>query len=333
MKMLRGWVWALMVLCVGAWNVEAKDVTAASAQIRLQSRVSVIGPTFSIGEVAQVVGTDENRCDRIRKVQVGRAPLPDRPLTLNAMTIRVALRRAGFTEGDASVAEGESVVTTESQVYALQNLLPVIRTDILKATGEPPANVQVDPSSSFEKSALLPSGRVTVALRPPVSGRYDGSVLYVVDLSVDGRKVKVLPMRVTVRIERPAVVVTHRVERGEKFEENKVEIQRLTSGVSSDSVTLMSQVLGKTAARAIFPGTALRFQDIADPPMIKRGQEVTCRGRKGNVEIEVMVKTLEDGKVGRVIRVENTGSQKVFKARVVDEMTVEAVAGPDPGQH
>jgi flagella basal body P-ring formation protein FlgA len=191
----------------------------------------------------------------------------------------------------------------------------------------------VEPSASFDRSVLLPSGKVTLSLRPPVSGRYDGSVLYVVDFSVDGRKMKTMPMRVTVRIERPVVVVTHRVERGEKFAESKMEIQRLTSGVSSDSVTMMSQALGKTAARALFPGTALRFQDIADPPMVKRGQEVTCRGRKGNVEIEVMVKALEDGKLGSVIRVENTGSQKVLRARVVDEMTVEAVAGPQSGQH
>jgi flagella basal body P-ring formation protein FlgA len=46
-----------------------------------------------------------------------------------------------------------------------------------------------------------------------------------------------------------------------------------------------------------------------------------------------MVKALEDGKLGSVIRVENTGSQKVLRARVVDEMTVEAVAGPQSGQH
>jgi flagella basal body P-ring formation protein FlgA len=67
--------------------------------------------------------------------------------------------------------------------------------------------------------------------------------------------------------------------------------------------------------------------------MIKRGQEVTCRGHKGNVDIEVQVKALEDGKMGCVIRVENTGSQKILKARVVDETTVEAVAGPESGQH
>lgn len=327
------WVWALVALMVWTAKVDARPQTGSSVQIRLQQKVSVIGPYFSVGEVTQVAGGDETHCERIRKIPVGRAPMPDHTLMINASTIRVALRKAGILEGEASVLEGDSTVSTASQVYDLQNLLPVIRTDILRATGEAPANVQVEPSASFEKSLLLPSGNVTAGLRPPVSGRYDGSVLYVVDLSVDGRKFKTLPMRVTIRIERPAVVVTHRVERGEKFEESKIEIQKLTSGVSSDSVTLMSQALGKTAARAIFPGTPLRFQDIADPPMIKRGQEVNCRGRKGNVEIEVTVKALEDGRMGRVIRVQNTGSQKLFTARVVDETTVEAVAGPESGQH
>jgi flagella basal body P-ring formation protein FlgA len=295
--------------------------------------VSVLGPIFTIGDVSQVSGNDDYRCECVRKVPVGKVPPADRSWTLNALTIHVALRKAGYAEGDVLVVEGESVVTTESQDYPLQNLLPLIRTDILKATGENPANVLVEPSSSFSKSVLLPKGKLTVELRPPVSGLYDGSVLYLADLSVDGRKMKTLPMRVTVSIERSAVVVTHRVERGEKFDEGTIELKKLTSGVSADSVTLMSQAVGKTAARAIFPGTALRFQDIADPPVIKRGQEVTCRGRKGNVEIEVMVKAMEDGPLGRVIKVQNTGSQKLLKARVVDENTVEAVAGSDSGQH
>jgi flagella basal body P-ring formation protein FlgA len=315
-----------MVFYLGAVSLFA--AAGNPLNVRLQERVSVIGPEFSIGDVAKVTGVDEAVCERVRKVKVGRAPLPKQALTLTAASLRVALRKASLLGAEVVVAEGESVITTESQTYLLQNLLPLIRTDVLRATGEVPANVQVDPSPAFEKMLVLPKGKVTVQLRPPMSGRYDGSVLYVTDLSVDGRKVKSLPMRVTVRIERPVVVSTRRLERGEKFDEGNVEIRRLSTGVNADSVTLMSQVVGKPTSRVVFPGTSLRFQDIADPPLIKRGQEVTCRGRKGNVEIEVMVKALEDGKLGRVIRVQNTGSQKLLKARVVDEMTVDAVAGP-----
>jgi len=311
----------------------ALAATSEVLQVRLLPRVAVMGPDFTVGDVAKVLGQDATRCERVQKVVVGRAPLPDHTYRLGAQTLRVALRKAGYSEVDVQVADGESVVSTETQKYPLSNILPALRADILKSTGEAPANVEVVPSASFEKTLVLPQGKVTTRLRPPVSGRYDGSVLYVVDLMVDGRKLKTMPMRVTVRIERPVVVVTHRVDRGETFDEGKSEIQKLSSGVGSDSVTLLSQALGKTSARAIFPGTPLRFQDIADPPLIKRGQEVNCRGRKGNVEIEVTVKAMEDGKLGRVIRVQNTGSQKLLKARVVDETTVEAVAGPENGRH
>lgn len=323
----RWTVWSLIALTsIGSTRVATS--ATGPIQVQLLPKVSVLGPNYTVGDVAQVAGNDEYRCETLKKVVVGRAPIPDHSTAVDAMAVRVVLRRAGYGVPDVTVLDGRTIVTTAGQNYPLQNLLPLIRTDVLRATGEAPGDVTVDPSPAFEKVLVLPKGKVTIALRPPASGRFEGSVMYLVDLSVDGRKIRTLPMRVTVKIEKTAVVVTRRVERGEKFGDSSIELRKVESGVDQESVTVLSQALGKVSARAVFPGTVLRFQDIADPPVIKRGQAITCRSAKGNVEIEVTVQAMEDGRVGRVIRVQNTGSKKLFKARVIDESTVVAVAGP-----
>ena len=43
---------------------------------------------------------------------------------------------------------------------------------------------------------------------------------------------------------------------------------------------------------------------------------------RGNVEITVEVRAIDSGKAGESIRVENTRTRKVFRARVLDEKMV-----------
>ena len=44
--------------------------------------------------------------------------------------------------------------------------------------------------------------------------------------------------------------------------------------------------------------------------------------QKGNIELSVEVRAIEDGKAGDSIRVENTDSHKVLHGKVLDEKTV-----------
>jgi hypothetical protein len=73
------WVWALVALMVWTAKVDAKRKRFDVASVQIRSATEGFGhrPHFSIGEVAQVVGGDETHCERIRKIPVGRAPMPD----------------------------------------------------------------------------------------------------------------------------------------------------------------------------------------------------------------------------------------------------------------
>jgi len=49
---------------------------------------------------------------------------------------------------------------------------------------------------------------------------------------------------------------------------------------------------------------------------------------RGNIEVAVDAKAMEDGKAGQVIRFQNIASGRVFKGRVVDEKTVLVMEPP-----
>ncbi len=319
--------WAASFLWTAVVSAAVKSAPPVS--VTLPSKVSVLGPAYTVGDVAEVVGRDGVQVERIRRTPVGRAPLPGHPVTLTAVSLRVALRKAGFADADFVVPDGEAEVATARQEYPLKTLLPVVREQVVRATGEDPANVKLEPSEAFNKVVTLPRGKVTASLRPPLSGRYEGMTLFTAELLVEGRKVRTLPLRCGIRIERPYVVVKRRIERGAKLDASRLELKRVSVGQTGpEPVTDLSVAIGRTAARALVPGQVLRIADIADPPVVHRGQEVTCRVRRGNVEMEARVRVLEDGKAGSVIRVENIGSKKTFKARVLSEDAVESLGGP-----
>jgi flagella basal body P-ring formation protein FlgA len=56
--------------------------------------------------------------------------------------------------------------------------------------------------------------------------------------------------------------------------------------------------------------------------VIHHGSEVNGTIVEGNVELQVTVRAIDDGKMGDMIRVENTDSHKLLKAKVLDEKTV-----------
>ncbi|MGH7739756.1 MAG: flagellar basal body P-ring formation chaperone FlgA, partial [bacterium] len=87
-------------------------------------------------------------------------------------------------------------------------------------------------------------------------------------------------------------------------------------------IRVLTGVVGHTASIFLGPGTVVAFNDLYDPPVIHRGAQVNGVVRQGNVELSVTVRAIEDGKMGDVIRVENTDTHKLLKAKVLDEKTV-----------
>jgi flagella basal body P-ring formation protein FlgA len=173
------------------------------------------------------------------------------------------------------------------------------------------------------KSMVLPAGEIKANFRPTFSGKYEGQILLTAELEINDRLEKVLPLRVNVELFHRVVVTTKRIEKGDKFTEENVALVRTpTSKILRGCLSQLNYVTGRTAALPLVPGTVLRFPDIFDPPAIVHGSMVQAVVERGNVELRVDARAIEDGKAGEEIRVENIDSHKVLKGKVLDEKTV-----------
>jgi len=291
--------------------------------IRLSENATVVGPNISIGEISDLIGTGNGNLERVRRLVVGKAAPAGDTARITQQYIKICLRREGFSLLDFDFEGSDSSkVLTQSQDFYSSKLLPEIKKFVLKQIKEEPANVDIKLAGQ-DKKITMPSGEIKTNFRPTFSGKYEGQVLLTAELEVNDRLERVLPLRVNIEVFHPVVVTTKRVEKGDKLTPENVALLRTpTSKILPGSLSQLNYATGRTASVPLVPGTVLRISDIFDPPAIVHGSIVQAIVRRGNVELMVEARAIEDGKAGENIRVENTSSHKVLRGKVLDEKTV-----------
>ena len=71
----------------------------------------------------------------------------------------------------------------------------------------------------------------------------------------------------------------------------------------------------------IVKGKILTSRMVRKIPDIHRNDEVTAEARDGGIVVDFMVRALEDGRIGEIIRVKR-GDKKIFKAKVISSSKV-----------
>lgn len=85
---------------------------------------------------------------------------------------------------------------------------------------------------------------------------------------------------------------------------------------SGDVASSLDQVAGRIALRTITAGSEIHLNQLARPPEIKRGDNVTVEVLSGSARLAFTGKSETDGRKGDTISVRNPRSNKIFQARV-----------------
>ena len=95
-----------------------------------------------------------------------------------------------------------------------------------------------------------------------------------------------------------------------------------------DSISSLPGAIGQSSRRSLRSGEVLRQGQLAAPVLITRGSAVSIVARKEQVEVSRAGEAMDPGALGQVIRVRNTASGTVIRARVVDAGVVEPAEIP-----
>ncbi len=130
---------------------------------------------------------------------------------------------------------------------------------------------------------------------------------------------------IPVRIERylSVVVLDRPVERQQMIGPADLRLERqavssLTSGYFSD----LESVIGLRTRRRLAAGQVLIPAHVEQPPLIKRGQEITIYAVKPGLTVQMKGIALEDGRLGQRIRIRNSSSKRIVEGYVESADTV-----------
>jgi flagella basal body P-ring formation protein FlgA len=298
-------------------------VAAEMITIRLLEKVEINAGKISLGAIAQIDGTDRQLIQRLKRVDIGKAPLPSRSRVIGIDYIRLRLKQNGFSLENFELQSSPGVEITRSHIEVDQQKIEKIVSHYLRTTvlrGNKIARIK---DLRVPKRIILPRGRITYQVMAPRNTKYLGKIPLAVQFNVDGQFQKKVWTSATIEMFVEVVVAAKPLQKHMTISEDVIELRQMDlAHLPANVITDPQSVLGKRTRSTISAKTVLRTDLIELPPLVKRGDIVVIVAESKGLRITALGKAKRKGRLGERIPVENFDSKKILNAQVLDAKTV-----------
>lgn len=332
-------IWFLLAATAAVAAAAPKAAAAEPlAVVRIPARADVFGPDIFLGDIAEIETDDVDLARRLEQLSLKRATMPGHSRDLTMATVRVRMRQQSLPEKQIVIEADEAAVSvaTRSRTVSGDSLVEAARAAVLSDAR--PTGAGADPIWDFaEIVPFCPDpGAITASdglLELSVSrliGTPPGPVVASVDVLVNGAVSRTVMVRCDVRVVLDVPVTTAALQRHDVLDEQTVAVERREFTTLPRGLLLPDIVLGGEsggplrATRPLTAGTVLTESMVEFIPVIARGAQVQIIAGTPGIHVSAPGVALEDGRIGQVIRVENSASGQVIRARVIAPGRVEA---------
>lgn len=127
-----------------------------------------------------------------------------------------------------------------------------------------------------------------------------------------------------IQVKEPVVVSTVSLPRGSRISASQVKLQNMeTSSLHYTYFRKMEEVIGTTTTRAIKSGDTIFTNMVKASNAVHKGDSVVIRAVVGSLAVRIKGTALQDGAIGKQIRVRNDQSQRIIRAVVTGSGQVE----------
>lgn len=282
----------------------------ASVTVQLPKEAHVTGIEFTLGDIAQVSGSDEGVVERIRSLALGYAPAPGYSRLLEAEALGRGVRESfpGFElrfEGSSSCRVFARVQRIDAAAIGA-----LARAEL--------ARVFEGSDAEFEMLGQLldlqvPQGRTPAKLEVRLRDRtqHAGSWSVPVEVVVDGDSVRTIWTSWNVGLWADREVLVRDVARGEPLSPGDLEYRRTrVQGNESPAKLNKSALRGSIARRDLRAGEAVRLADIEREVVMRRGDMVHVEVRRGAITARAAAVAQEDARIGDRVRILMSSSRQ-----------------------
>lgn len=310
------WLLALLQFCFCISAVFAEGVV-----VTFSEQAKIDGNIITLGQLAEITGSDAEETQKLRQIRLGTAPLPGSSFVLTKEIINVRLAAAGVDfNGITWLIPNAVTVSGNSQLISRQTLIDKAVDAIRSQVGP---NVEVDDitisSIGQVQNVVAPPGDLVFSTSLPYGIRYNTPTTVLIGINVNERTFTKVGLKFDVNLYRQVIVAARGMDALEIITDGSLRYERMDIGhLPAGFFTDKNKILGLMARRQITPGMVVTNSIVIKPILIKRGSIVNLVARIGNMEVIATGQAMQDGYEGQLIRIKNSNSNKIVLGKVVD---------------
>jgi len=296
---------------------------SADTVITMKGAVEVDGSQVRLGDVATIEGVPPAEAKEMAQLALASAPKPGRSKEIDRDYMLAKLHQQGYPVRQMLFQGPRSSMATRSaQSIDSEMLEAKLRSSIESSMPWKAADTVIDIQPPADVLAL-PTGKIDVRFEPDNDYRYVGDETFRTTVAVDGNPCKTLYLRASVHPFEHVAVAVRDIKRGDPIQDGDFAMVRKDLAELSDGFfTDRAAIRGLIAARTISAGSAISLRCVDRPVVIKRGKIVTAEVAGRGFRVTAIVKAMDNGRVGDVVRLTNVDSRKILTGEVADENIV-----------
>ncbi|RKP48412.1 flagellar basal body P-ring formation chaperone FlgA [Trinickia fusca] len=314
--------------------------TAASTRIAiaLTGEAQVRRAQVTLGDIAHVEAGDAATRASLEALPLGSAPLAGETAELTRATLaRWIALRLGIAPADivwrgAQASRISVAARTVTGELVARQASETLRAWLARDGARIDLNVAQTPHD-----LTVPVGTLELKPRRLSDTASDAALLarhmsVWVDVWVDGRFVRTVPVSFDVSVTAPAYVATEPLKAGQTLDGSAVEVRDVQwSGRSappmrpSDNDEAHTSMAALRLRRPLETGDVLTARTVETTPLVARGDWAMLSESHAGVRLESRAEVLEDGRLGDRVQVRLRHAKSAITARVTGAGTVEVL--------
>jgi len=276
-----------------------------------------------LGKIAGIEGDDHLLIRKLKKMVIGRSPLPGKSRYIGRKYIKLRLKQNDIDLLNLVFKAPEKIKISRSFVEISREEIEKIVLDYIYGKEFWDKNNTKIVNIQITKLPLLPRKKITYKIIPPKVMNGMGTIPLSVHFLVDGELYKKVKATVKIKIFKEVLVTKKPLGRYRTITQEDVYMQKMDiTNLPNDIITNYKDILGKRVRRNIWAKVVLRAEYIEFPPLVKRGDTVLIVAESDNMKISALGEVRKSGRRGERVKVINLNSNKKIFARVIDENTV-----------
>lgn len=235
---------------------------------------------------------------------------------------RLACVLAALVFGTAQAAPSPEAAGAPTQRLPQQRLLDVAAAALFAAHG---GAIEARPVDDPLAELTLPAGALRLHPRLPENAALSRRMVVMVDVEVDARRRRTVPVWFAVRAMRPVLVARAPMSAGQLPTETLFALEpRDVAALPSPPWPATQPMDGLQMRQALPAGAVLTAAALVPRQAVARHQPVQVRVITGTVQLVTSGVALSDARIGDFVRVMNPVSRESYPARVIGDGLVAA---------